>query len=228
MKVPLQENFYYLGSLLAKKTPYFGKEMKSHTYNWISHRKNISKEVVLMRRFFVLAVCLLVSALLLVSCSSVDTQSPHGDGKAEGGDKSTAPIRPAEYAEGDLTYELSISDGYRTVTLKVERVSNITTASVTGPQAMTGVSVIYDAAGMRLSAPEGEELALTPEAARGLAVFFDVMGSPLAEDSHVTAGKYAFDLDGYSVTVVLDENGYPCLIELIGGGIKRCAEVKVG
>ena len=178
-----------------------------------------------MKKLICIVLCLVAVLTALTSCA-VGNETEDNSGNVTKKEDS-APIRPADYAERDLTYRLSISDGYRTVTLNVVREGAVTTASVVSPESMAGITVIYDAAGMRMNAPEGEVIALTPEAGAGLAVFFDVMKHGLSKDEYISEGKYGFVSGVYDVSIMLGADGNPCLIELTSGGVKRCAEVEV-
>lgn len=178
-----------------------------------------------MKKIAVFILCVVLTVMALAGCGRVTGEESQSG--TEGKKENISKIRPGDYAEGDLSYTLSLSDGQRSVTLKVKREGAVTTAEVTDPSAMTGVSVVYDVAGMRLSAPEGEEIPLTPEAGEGLAVFFDSMAHELTPDEKNAEGEYGFVLGNYNVKIVLDEKGYPCLIEAACGVSKRCAEVKL-
>ena len=178
-----------------------------------------------MKKLISVVLCLVAVLTALTSCA-VENETEDNSGNVTKKEDST-PIRPADYADGDLTYSLSISDGYRTVALDVVREGAVTTASVASPESLSGVNVVYDADGMRLSVPEGEVIALTPEGSAGLAVFFDVMKHGLSKDEYISEGKYEFVSGIYDVSLMLDADGNPCLIELTSGGVKRCAEVEV-
>ena len=177
-----------------------------------------------MKKVLCVFVCFALVLTSLVSCGG-SVEDEHGEGEAKKENHSAAS--PANYHEGDLTYTLSISDGYRTVSMEVKREGAVTTANLVKPAEMAGVSVIYDAAGMRLRAPEGEELSVTEEGRVGLAVFFDSMARRLTAAENRAEGEYVFGADGYDVRLVLDKEGYPCLIEAVCGVSKRCAEVKI-
>ena len=174
-----------------------------------------------MRKIIAAILC---AALLFCTVSCSTSESEDGD-VTHAKNESTEKIRPSGYSEGDLSYTLSISDGYRTVSLACERVGEVTRCSVSSPEEMRGVSVIYDAAGLRISAPEGEEFSVTDEAALGLAVLFDAMRHNPSEDERTAADKFAFTLKGYDAVLTLDKDGFPRLLEVTCGGVKRCVEV---
>ena len=176
-----------------------------------------------MKKVLCIFVCFALALTSLVSCAGRVESENGGDTKKE----NLSAVSPADYHEGDLTYTLSISDGYRTVSMEVKREGAVTTANLVKPSELTGVSVIYDAAGMRMNAPEGEEIAITEEGSLGLAVFFDSMAHELTQSEKRAEGEYVFVSDGYDVRLVLDKEGYPCLIEAVCGVSKRCAEVTV-
>lgn len=174
-----------------------------------------------MRKIFAAILCAAM-LFLAVSCSPSESESGGG---THAKNESTEKIRPSGYSEGDICYTLSISDGYRTVSLACERVGEVTRCSVSSPEEMRGVSVIYDAAGFRISAPEGEEFSVTEEASAGLAVLFDAMGHEPSEDERTSADKFVFTLKGYDAVLTLGDDGFPRLLEVTCGGVKRCVEV---
>lgn len=174
------------------------------------------------RRYF--AFLLALVCVFAVSCApSHNVQNSEGTT----GENESIPhkITPAHYAEGDIIYALTISDGRRSVTLDVSRASGITEAKVTSPEGMLGVSIVCDAGGTRITPPNGELLGLTEDGAAGLRTFFDAMAHEVSEGEKTAEGMYTFELSGYEVTLLLSLEGYPKLISLSRDGYTRHGEV---
>ena len=169
-----------------------------------------------------LSLLLIIICLMGVSCSAGSkgdvTDSTYKKPEAK-------KITPQSYTEGDLVYSLSVSDGNRSMTLDVTRADGVTKAQVVSPERMCNVTVICDAGGTRIVPENGETLALTDEAARGLRVFFEAMGHPLSDSEKKNEGMYCFELWGYEVTLLLSEDGYPKLVSMTKDGYTRHGEV---
>lgn len=165
---------------------------------------------------------LLTICLFLWSCDAADTSAESGTAKVPEKEK----ISPAEYTAGDLTYSLTLSDGKRTVTLDVVRSEGVTEAHIVSPEAMSSVSVIWDAGGLRLIPESGGTLALTEESAAGLRAFFEAMAHPLSDSEKKNEGMYRFELSGYEAELLLSADGYPKLISLTKNGSTRHGEVR--
>ena len=165
-----------------------------------------------------------LALVLLVSCTGKDSA-----GETDKGPHSTAEkIVPSDYHTGDIDYTLKISDGKRTVSLSVTRRGEVTEGKIVSPEALSGVSVVSDAGGVRLMTPSGEALGLTEESASGICTFFDVMGKKVTDSEKKTEGMYNFELSGFEVTLLLDSEGMPRLITLTKNGYTRHGEVAFG
>lgn len=165
-----------------------------------------------------------LALVLLVSCTGKDSA-----GETDKGPHSTAErIVPSDYHTGDIDYTLKISDGKRTVSLSVTRRGEVTDGKIVSPEALSGVSVISDAGGVRIITPSGEALGLTEESAAGLRAFFDVMGRRVTDSEKKTEGMYNFELSGFEVTLLLNSEGMPRLITLTKNGYTRHGEVAFG
>ena len=155
--------------------------------------------------------------ICLVSCAdngngtapSVDggENTPHHS-EPEG--KPTPP-KIADYASKDLHYTVTLEDGTRSVTMEVSREGVVSTANVIYPESLSGVSVIYDAAGLRVRLPysEADELTVSDEAASGLAVVFDIMKARPKKDSFTDDGCFSFSVRGILVSLKLSADGMP-------------------
>ncbi len=161
---------------------------------------------------------LLLFLPLLASCSTTKTaHDPSTDKKAP---------EPAAYYEGDLNYVLTISDESRRVVLEADRHDNVTVATLTSPEEMSGIRFFDEPDVMRVSLKNGEELTLTKEASAGLRLFFRVMEKKLSKNDF-SEGKFSFEIEGCPVTVTLNADGYPTLIETKNGSSLRSAEVEI-
>ncbi len=132
---------------------------------------------------------------------------------------------PAPYAERDMSYSLTVSDGKLSVTLNVTRTGGVSEAEIVSPEKLSGVHIVSDAEGIRITPPSGELLVTTDEASVGLGVFFDVMAHVPDEGERDGVGMYSFSKSGFDVTLLLSEKGMPRLITVKKDGVTRHGEV---
>lgn len=171
--------------------------------------------------FFAISIALI--CLALTSCATRE-EAPQAEGALP--HTTEQKITPADYADGELSYALTLSDGKRSVDLSVARHDGVTEAKVTSPETLLGCTVICDAMGTRLLPPNGESLSLTDGAAAGLRVYFDAMSHKVNDSEKVSEGVYRFNDGEYEVTVMLDTDGFPRLITVTGEGYTRHGEVR--
>ena len=168
-----------------------------------------------MKKFVLSAVFALLCALL-VSC----------------GQRGAAP-RPAS-PDGSLaaaeSYSLTVTDGRRSVTVAVSRNGECSTATVTAPAELAGVSVVSDVSGCRIAA-YGASAALSPEAAAWVTEMLSVTEKDLT-DADVTAelidgvSEYSYRDGDFDVKVRLGADGVPSEFALTRNGVTRKVRVE--
>ena len=174
-----------------------------------------------MKKTIIKLIITVFACVSLVSCAS----APSADSTDSTGHRAEK-IVPGNFADGDISYEMEISDGKRSIVLSVTRQSGVTEAKITSPERLAGVSVVSDGSGVRLIPPNGEILGLTEESASGIRTFFDVMAHNPAESEKKEEGIYNFELGGHEVTLLLSSDGMPRLVTLSRNGYIRHGEVK--
>ncbi len=172
------------------------------------------------RLFSALAAAAVCAAVFnLLSCSDVSRSepvSPRSD---------SAHITPASYADGDIEYMLTVSDGSRSVSIAVARTDGISEADILTPDTLAGVHIVSDGEGVRITPPSGELLSLTDRLGAGLNVFFEVMARLPSEGERTADGAYFFSQSGFNVTLVLSDDGMPRHITLERDGVTRHGEL---
>lgn len=161
-----------------------------------------------------------IIVLAMFSCSATnEKEEPSTDsGTAE-------HVSPAPYADADISYTLTVSDGKYSVTLKVTRNGGISEAEITSPSGLAGVHIVSDSEGLRITPPNGELLVPTDEVGAGLQIFFDVMAQIPSDGERTADGLYSFCRSGFDVTLLLSEDGLPRLITVQKDGVTRHGEI---
>ena len=184
-----------------------------------------SKTETLMKKLFLI---LIIASLCLASCTP-----SHGRDNfaAEEGDvthgeeppKKPTPPRLADYTSKDLRYTVTVGDTVRSVCFDVVREGVVTTASVTSPDSLAGMSLIYDAEGLRLRPPyaECDELTVSDGAATGLTAVFDIMKIRPKEDSYTDEGYFKLMIGDCPVRLRISSDGFPSEAVLGDGNTVR-------
>ena len=177
-----------------------------------------------MRKF---CVILLLLCGILTSCTSEGTAE---DKDRFVGEETREEVKPAEkppliadYVKKDSTYTVTLENNDRCVTLQAVREGEVTTAKVTYPENLSGLKLIYDAAGLRLRPPYPSdcEIAVSSDGAAGLCVIFDVLKTSLEENEYAGAGWFETKVSGYDVSVKLSGYGYPAEAKIALGDTAR-------
>ncbi len=160
-----------------------------------------------------LLTLVLLFTLALSSCTMGD----------QGGQSS--PVTPADYYSGGADYTLDIADDRRHVTLNVSRKQDSTTATVTYPQEMAGLTLSLSGDLLRVLTREGIELTLTSEVASGLTAFLHALSCEPDESRRTEDGKLLLEIGRYTAKITLSEDGYPTEISMTDGNVTRKAAV---
>ncbi len=179
-----------------------------------------------MKKLFVL---LIITTICLASCTASRDTDPSAAGN--GGDvtqteesrKKPTPPRLADYTSKNIRYTVTVEDAVRSVCLDVIREGVVTTASVTSPESLAGMSLIYDAAGLRLRPPYGDcdELAVSDAAALGLTAVFDIMKTRPDGDLYTEEGYFRLTLGDCPVRLSISAEGFPSEAVMGEGNVVR-------
>ncbi|MBR6807398.1 MAG: hypothetical protein IKM46_03345 [Clostridia bacterium] len=182
-----------------------------------------------MKKLLIILIILIVTAFCVSSCqgghphTSPSANSNGNSSSPEETCKKTTPPRLADYSSKDMSYTVTVEDSSRTVTLDVIREGAVTTADVTSPESLAGMSLIYDAAGLRLRPPyDGcDELPVSDDAAAGLCIIFDIMKTTPDRDSFTADGYFRVTLRGISSKLFFSRDGFPSKLILEEAGNER-------
>lgn len=176
--------------------------------------RNIIYGVFTNMKKIMLALALVTALTIFSSCTASDRPAKENGetlSQTEITDSHGRLPHIADYTERDIRYTATVSDGTRSVTLLCERIGGVTTASVTSPEELSGLTVIYDAEGLRLRLPHEScsDVYVSDVGAAGLTAIFDALKQTLGKDSFSGGREFDFDLGGVPVRLTLSPDGLP-------------------
>ena len=152
-----------------------------------------------------LTTLVLLLTLALTSCALVDQGEQN------------SPVTPADYYSSDASYTLDIADDRRHVTLAVTRAKDSTSATVTHPEELSGMTLTQSGDLLRVLTRDGIELTLTSEVASGFTAFLQALCQKPTENSRTEDGAYLFEIRNHTAKITLGEDGYPREITVTDG-----------
>ena len=178
------------------------------------------KEIVLVRKKIIMrrilyVICCIFLAFAGTSCT--DTASPS----------------LFAYADSNADYTITVTedDSDRSITLDVKKRDGFTEGTVTLPESMSGVRILYDGSGTRIISGDCE-IPLSGGAADGAIIFFDALAfkdySSVSADKSSENGETSvkYSIGDSEIDLILDSGGFPKSLDVKSNGRMRHAEIK--